>query len=137
MKTLRKILFVGFAFVLSLAFGVMLASCGGKNNKPNDNPDNYVYRISVQNETGFGFGNVSVSLYDGTQKVASKNTNASGNANFMNEDVSVGVYTITLSNLPKGYELLDPNLIFETSEEKNTQTVIMIRPTALPASSSS
>lgn len=132
MKTLRKILFVGFALVLSLAFGLTVASCGGKKpGKPNDNPDNYVYRISVQNETGYGFANVSVNLYDGTEKVASKTTNSAGNANFMQADVSVGVYTITLENLPNGYELLDPNLVFQTSEETNTKTVIMIHPTGV------
>lgn len=132
MKTLRKILSVGFALVLTLAFGITLASCGKKpSGNNNDNPTNYVYRISVQNETGYGFANVSVALYNGSDKVASKSTNSSGNANFMDEDVSVGIYTIQLSNLPKGYELLDSGLVYETTKEKNTQTVITIRPTGV------
>lgn len=135
MKNLRKILILGFSLVFSLAFGLAFTSCSlfKKPTTPDPNPDDYVYRISVQNETGFGFGNVSVSLSDGEKEIATKTTNSAGNANFMKSDVSVGVYTITLSDLPNGYELLNPNLVFETSEENHSQTVIMIRPTGVIA----
>ncbi len=94
-------------------------------------PENaeYVYRITVQNETGFGFRNVSVSLYDGETKIATKTTNSLGNANFTEEDVaSVGEYAIVIDAMPTGYAFAYDDLTYKTVALEKTSTLIQITP---------
>ena len=96
----------------------------------NDNDYAYVYRISVQNETGFGFAGVQVTLKDGDTVIASKNTNASGNANFLVSDVTdVGNYTIVIENVPEGYAL--PDTPQQTIALTGTETTVVITPTGI------
>lgn len=96
----------------------------------NDNDYAYVYRISVQNETGFGFAGVKVTLKDGDTVVASKNTNTSGNANFLVSDVTeVGNYTIVVENAPEGYAL--PDTPQQTVALAGTETTVVITPTGI------
>ena len=105
---------------MTIALGCGVAAtavaCGGDKGNGGETPptsssqeespetDEYVYRISVQNETSFGFRGVSVSLYDGETKIATKTTNSLGNANFTAEDVAVvGEYSIQIDEMPAGY----------------------------------
>ncbi len=95
-----------------------------------DNNAEYVYRITLQNQTGFGFSGTTVKLMDGDRLVAEKKTNAAGNANFTAEEVSeVGSYTIVVENAPAGYELPDREL--QTSDSAGTQTLVPIKPTGV------
>lgn len=94
--------------------------------------NDYVYRVTVENETGFGFRGLSVSLYDGETLIASKTTNSLGNANFTAEDVaSVGTYSIVIDELPAGYEYLYGDLTYETVSIANTTTLIQLTPTGV------
>ena len=135
MKFLKRVLLLCFALVLSLAFGITLASCNGGNNNNSvseEEPDTdaYVYRVSVINETGFGFDGVTVNLYEGDTKVSSKKTNSNGNANFLSDDVELGNYTVKLSNLPDGYELIQSEDA-QTVPQTGLKIEILIRPTGL------
>ena len=95
-----------------------------------DNNYAYVYRIRVQNETGFGFSGVSVTLKDGDNVIASKKTNASGNANFLDADITtVGNYTIVIENAPAGYAL--PSEIQKTFAVTGTQVEVILTPTGI------
>ncbi|MBE7086182.1 MAG: TlpA family protein disulfide reductase [Clostridiales bacterium] len=97
----------------------------------NDDNASYVYRVSVQNATGFGFPGVTVTLMDGDKEIASKKTNAAGNANFKNEDIStLNAYMVALSDLPDGYVVEESaNLI--TSPNAGTQVIAKINPTGV------
>lgn len=139
MKLLKKLLWLGALLTATAGFSVATVSCD------DDTPDNatvssssdpssesnepaaFVYRISVQNETGFGFSGVTVKLMAGTQVVASKKTNASGNANFLAEDISqTGAYTIELEGAPKGYNL--PATVYKTSTSAGSTVVLPLTP---------
>ena len=94
--------------------------------------DNYafVYRVSVQNATGFGFSGATVKLMDGETLVASKTTNASGNANFLTSDIAnIGNYTIVVENVPNGYAL--PKTTQQTVALAGTETIVVITPTGI------
>lgn len=136
MKFLKKFLIVAFTVVLGAAFGVTFASCNNDNpptssaGETSDTAE-YVYRVSVQNETGFGFKNATVSLYDGDKQIASKKTNSNGNANFLKEEVpTVGNYTIKVNDTPVGYEPVSEEEVKTVAAEK-TDTVFAIRPTGV------
>ena len=131
---------------MTLALGCGVAAtavgCGDKGGNPpatdssssvDEAPetDEYVYRISVQNETGFGFRGLSVSLYDGETKIATKNTNSLGNANFTEEEVTeVGEYSIQIDELPVGYEYVSDE-DQTTVALSNTSTLIQLKPTGV------
>ncbi|MBE5746821.1 MAG: TlpA family protein disulfide reductase [Clostridiales bacterium] len=100
---------------------------GGEATEPSE----YVYRISVQNETGFGFRNVSVSLYDGETKIATKKTNSLGNVNFTAEEVTtVGAYSIVIDEMPVGYTYAE-DVEYTTVALSGTSTLIQIKPTGV------
>ncbi len=102
---------------------------GSDSSEENTDEKPFVYRVSVKNATGFGFAGATVKLMDGDTVVASKKTNASGNANFMAEDVAAGSYTIVVEGAPKGYEL--PEAMQKTSPSAGTTTEVVITPTGL------
>ncbi len=149
MKLLKKILWVGATLSAFAGFSLTAASCkkdGDKNNSnstesssSSSSPEeenngvatSYVYRVSLQNETGFGFSGVTVNLMDGDEVVATKTTNPSGNANFDAEDVEVGKYTISIANIPAGYAFTDPDRAYETAESSGTKTLINLTPTGV------
>ncbi len=132
MKLFKKILWLCATLAAVAGLGVA-AAC-----KNDDVPDSstegdtssFVYRVSLQNETGFGFSGVTVNLMKGDEVVASKTTNRAGNANFQEEDVEEGTYTISLENTPKGYAFTDPDRVYETGS-KGTATVVSITPTGV------
>ena len=91
----------------------------------------YVYRVTVQNETGFAFRGISVSLYDGETKIAGKNTNSLGNANFTADDVAeVGEYSVVIDEMPLGYDYASDEA-YTTVALSNTTTLIQIAPTGV------
>ncbi len=92
-------------------------------------PAEFVYRVSLQNQTGFGFANATVSLMSGDTVVASKKTNSAGNANFTEEEISAGEYKIVVDGAPNGYAL--PSETKVTSSTAGTTTVITATPTGL------
>ena len=66
----------------------------------------YVYRIKVQNATGYGFKNVTVRLKDGDEVVAEKTTSSLGYADFGRSDIlALGNFDIEISDIPNGYKV--------------------------------
>ncbi len=137
MKLYKKILLIGAICVavvslVLVAIFVIPASCKDKKKPENPNEDttSFVYRVSLQNETGFGFSGATVKLMKGDEVVASKKTNRAGNANFQEEDITEGKYTIVVEDAPKGYALTDPDRTYETGS-KGTATVVSISPTGI------
>ena len=101
-----------------------------ESSSADDNDYAYVYRISLQNATGFGFAGVTVTLKDGDTVIASKKTNSSGNANFLASDLAVvGNYTIAIENAPEGYALPDQPL--QTVALEGTETIVLLTPTGI------
>ena len=150
MKLLKKLLLLCASITCCLGFAVGGIACGDtQGNTPSSSesastssvdasseetsseesePASYVYRVRVQNETGYGFRNVTVTLMDGETQIAQKTTNSAGNANFDESDVeTVGTYTIKLGNLPKGY-LHTTDKDYVTVALKNTETIVYLKP---------
>ena len=150
MKLFKKTLWLGAILALLSGFGVMTAcddndssgvesstisspsstGAGNSSSTIDDNDYAYVYRIRVQNETGFGFADVTITLKNGDTVIATKNTNASGNANFLPSDIAeVGNYTIVVENAPAGYGL--PIETQQTFAVSGTQVDVILTPTGL------
>ena len=106
MKFFRKlaILALTLTSILCFAFAV-----GCKNETSSEDiPDEYLYKIRVQSEGGFGLRNVSVGLYDGDTLVLEKLTSAKGDAYFTEEDeLALGEYTVRIDDIPEGWYLND------------------------------
>ncbi len=148
MKVLKKLLWLGAVVTMSLGLGLAASSCdkdtsadsgvpgdesagapsADSGSVPGDNLD-YVYRISVQNATGFGFSGVTVTLKDGDTEVASATTNRSGNANFLEGEVTLGEYTVEIET-PKGYALASDEAL-TTFATAGTQYPVVINPTGV------
>ena len=143
MKLLKKLLWLGATLSAFVGLSALTAcnktpaeesqsssSTQSSESAPEDDNFAFVYRVSLQNATGFGFSGATVKLMDGDTVVASKRTNASGNANFLAEDIAqVGNYTIVVENAPKGYAL--PESVYKTVALAGTETVIPITPTGI------
>ncbi len=108
------------------------AACNNEKNSESGTDDStpFVYRVSLQNETGFGFSGATVKLMKGDEVVATKTTNPAGNANFQEGDVKEGKYEIVVEGAPKGYELTSPDRKYETGS-KGTSTVVSLTPTGV------
>ena len=113
MKLYKKIALLGLASLTALSLGVLSACVDTSNSSTGDESSSnssaeeeikdFVYRIKVQNATGYGFKNLPVSLYDGETKIAEAPTNRSGYATFSKNNVpTVGNYTIR-TETPLGY----------------------------------
>ncbi len=152
MKLLKKILLLGAMLSTLAGFGAVASACdqtGGGNSlsdgsySQNDGSDDtsdssgeevsnaFVYRVSVKNTTGFGFSKITVNLMQGDEIVASKKTMASGNANFLEDDIAAGEYTVQLENIPVGYVLEEPDRVYKTSTDAGTTTTVVIKPTGM------
>lgn len=113
------------------------SSSDGDVSSPDEEPDDsvgYVYRIAVQNPTGFGLRNVPVSLYDGETLVASSTTNTNGYAYFRNntgEGIELGEYTVVLDDLPDGYDYQNADATYETVRAAGTEVKIPLMPTGV------
>ena len=148
MKFLKKLLLLGAMLATFVGLGAASA-CGdtpdsgtssngspeissdaSSESAPSDDNLTYVYRVRLQNETGFGFSGATVKLVDDGNVIASKTTNASGNANFLSADIAeVGNYAVIVENIPEGYEL--PETGFRTVALAGTETVVSITPTGV------
>ena len=95
-------------------------------------PADYVYRIAVENEGGYGFRGIDVSLKNGDTVVATATTYSSGYAYFENTDevtIPAGEYTISLENIPTGYSLVADS--YKTIDLEGTDVTVQIRPNGL------
>ena len=102
----------------------------GDEEKDPPAPADYVYRVSVENQGGYGFKNVDVSLKNGDTVVATATTYSSGYAYFEDaESIPVGKYTIELDNVPAGYSLVSNE--YNTVELAGTDVTVQIKPNGL------
>lgn len=152
MKLFKKAALLCAALLLCLGLGVAAVACEKENvsSSPQEStestgdssseddgeeedppaPADYVYRVSVENETGYGFKNVDVSLKNGDTVVATSTTYKSGYAYFEDaESIPVGEYTIELDNVPAGYSLVGNE--YKTIELAGTDVTVQIRPNGL------
>lgn len=123
MKFFKKILLLALACLTFLFAGIVTAcnNEGGENTEPVD----YVYKVRTQSEGGYGLRNVNVTLYDGADKVAAVNTNALGNAFFLDEHIEeTGKYRIELTNIPEGWHIKDETVTYQTSNETGTTVTV-------------
>ena len=141
MKLYKKIALLGLASLTALSLGVLSACVDTSNSSTGDESSSnssaeeeikdFVYRIKVQNETGYGFKNLPVSLYDGETKIAEATTNRSGYATFTKNNVpTVGNYTIR-TETPLGYALADPAVTPTVVALEGYETEVVIAPTGI------
>ena len=126
MKFFRKLAI----FALSLATLFCFAfAVGCKNDNSTENiPDEYLYKIRVQSEGGFGLRNVSVGLYDGETLVLEKLTSAKGDAYFTeDDDISLGEYEVRISDIPEGWHLND-TISYQTSNKAQSDLNVSLTP---------
>lgn len=122
------ILVVGIA--AGIVLPIVLNNNGGSNNGSSSSAGSeeaeYVYRITVQAENGYGFPNLTVRLMDGSKEVAKKETNSVGNASFSDAEIKkLGEYTIDV-DMPEGYVAVDANK--KTVAVSGTQIRYTIKP---------
>lgn len=151
MKLFKKAALLCAALLLCLGLGVAAVACEKENSEvssPQEStessvdssdeneeedppaPADYVYRVSVENQGGFGFKNVEVSLKDGDKVVATATTYSSGYAYFEDADsIPVGEYTVAIDNLPAGYSLVAGE--YKTVELECTDVTVYIKPDGL------
>ena len=103
-----------------------------ENEEEDDVIPQYVYRVKVQNATGYGFRNVTVRLKDGDVVVAEKTTSTSGNADFGRSDIlALGNFDIEISDIPNGYKLSETTVKPQTIPVEGFSANIQIEPTEL------
>lgn len=92
----RKIwgILLGLVATVALACGIFTACTDGDGDN--------VYVINVKSLGGMSLSGVSVTAMDGDKQIASLTTDEKGAASF---EADPGEYTLTVSNLPKGYFL--------------------------------
>ena len=126
MKFFRKlaILALTLTSILCFAFAV-----GCKNETSSEDiPDEYLYKIRVQSEGGFGLRNVSVGLYDGDTLVLEKLTSAKGDAYFTEEDeLALGEYTVRINDIPEGWHL-NESISYQTTSKAQTDLNVSLIP---------
>ncbi|MBR2646691.1 MAG: TlpA family protein disulfide reductase [Clostridia bacterium] len=87
----------------------------------------YIHRVQVATVGGYPFSDVTVELYDGGEKIASKKTDTTGFARFYENDVAeAGSYEIKISGYPKGYAAEEEN--YTTIALAGTETIISLVP---------
>lgn len=90
----------------------------------------YVYRVKVQNASGYGFRNVTVRLKDGDEVVAEKATSSTGLADFGRSDIlALGNYDIEIADLPSGYKVSETTVKPQTIAVEGFSANIQIEPT--------
>lgn len=127
MKLLKKLALLILTAVACLAIGVA-AGCKDKEETPSGELAEYVYKIRVQSEGGFGLKNVVVGLYDGDTLVKEKTTSAQGNAYFTEEDgVSPGEYDVRLTDVPAGWSA-NEDITYRTSNASKSDLTVAMTP---------
>ena len=116
MKSSRKFLVLGASAIMSLCLGFAVG-CSDKPTTPSTPPPvdgggenagtEYVYKVSVTNQTGFAFKDVNVRLLENGQPIRTEKTNSAGAVYITADEIAVGNYTIALYNMPAGYALAE------------------------------
>ena len=117
MKSLKKFLILGASTITALCLGFAVGCSDDKPTTPSTPPPvdgggenagtEYVYKVSVTNQTGFAFKDVNVRLLENGQPIRTEKTNSAGAVYFTDDEIAVGNYTIELENLPAGYVLAE------------------------------
>lgn len=126
MKLLKKLALLLLTACVCLGIGLM-TGCEDDPAGSSEELTDYVYKVRVQSEGGFGLKNVVVGLYDNNgDLVKEKTTSAQGNAYFTEDDgVNLGVYEVRLSDVPAGWSQ-DSSITYKTSKtNKSDLTVAM------------
>ena len=90
----------------------------------------YTYRVSVQNPTDYGMGNITVNLYDEFgELVATEITNSSGFAYFTEDEAPPAEYEVVLEDITPGYQLRDPDISIYTPYWGGETVTAIIEPT--------
>ena len=155
MKFLKKAALLCAALLLCIGLGVATVACEKEtvsevpssseetSSSPEDSsddsseeedpaPTDYVYRVAVKNEGGYGFRNVDVSLKNGDEVVATSTTYSSGFAYFENTDektIPTGEYTVSVDNIPAGYSIISGD--YKTVDLAGTDVTVLIKPEGL------
>lgn len=107
------------------------SSLSSENSSSSEEATNYMYRIEVQNPTGYGLAGVKVTLSDNGTELASTVTSVNGYATFMEEDLpTIGEYEISLE-MPKGYDYQNKGVTYKTYAQTNTEVIIPLMPTGV------
>ncbi|MBQ8685348.1 MAG: redoxin domain-containing protein [Clostridia bacterium] len=126
MKFFKKLAMLALTLVTCLSFGLAVG-CKDENTGE-EVPDEYLYKIRVQSEGGFGLRNVSVGLYDGETLVMEKLTSAQGDAYFTEEDdLALDEYEVRISDLPEGWHM-DDTISYQTSSQAQTDLNVSLTP---------
>ena len=128
MKSFKKIVLLLLSALLCFTLGIVVG-CGDEptNNTPPADPTEYVYKVRVQSEGGYGLKNVTVGLYNGETLVKEKVTSAQGNAFFTQEDgVSAGEYEVRIAGAPDGWSKKD-DIVYKTTSQANTTLNIAMK----------
>ena len=130
-----------FSFALAVGCGgdetqSSTNSSQNSSDSSTENPEelSYVYRVAVQNPSGFGLRDVRVKLMDGEETVAAATTNSVGYAYFRNEDdetVELGAYSVVLDELPAGYTYLNEGETYQTVAVPGTEVTVPLMPTGV------
>lgn len=127
MKLLKKLALLAFTAVFCLALG-LAAGCKKEESSSTGELSEYVYKIRVQSEGGFGLKNVVVGLYDGDTLVKEKTTSAQGNAYFTDEDgIELGEYDVRISDVPAGWHA-NESISYKTSKTEKSDLSISMTP---------
>ncbi len=88
----------------------------------------FVYRIKIQNETGYGFKKLKVALLDGEEEIAAKTTTNAGYATFHRTDIiELKEYTVQVE-IPTGYALAEPDTEYKVAPWEGFELEINIAP---------
>ena len=127
MKLLKKLALLAFTAVFCFALG-LAAGCKKEESSSTGELSEYVYKIRVQSEGGFGLKNVVVGLYDGDTLVKEKTTSAQGNAYFTDEDgIELGEYDVRISDVPAGWHS-NESISYKTSKTEKSDLSISMTP---------
>ena len=123
---------IGLAIALPIALNGDNSGNGANSNVSSDSSEEnasiYAYRVCVENQTGYGLRNATVTLKDGDNVIATATSNSNGYANFT--DVAAGIYTVEITDLPKGYAM-EEGTTYKTVAQTGTQIVIPLAPTGV------
>ena len=108
------------------------SSSEGSSSEEGEAPvTSYSYRVSVQNPTDYGMGNITVHLVDELKDeiVATETTNSSGFAYFTEDEVPPAEYLVVLEDITPGYQLRDPDIPIYTPEWGGETIIAVVEPT--------
>ena len=108
------------------------SSSDKEEDKEEDQTPKFVYRVKVQNATGFGLKDVTVRLKKGNEVIAEKATTSTGYATFGKSDIlALGSYDIEIDGIPRGYKLSDPDAKYQTIAVEGFEAYIILEPTGV------